>query len=295
LLGQQHSRGELIVSSKTRNFLIAVAVGIAALLLNQYYVTSQINASGPGDEAVIIRTKKPMPAGTKLSAALIENKRVPKIYVPQLAIRPSNLDAYLGQEVAVDVPGGDYLLETYFSTRAIVGAKLSEQVVNADSRAVTIPVDEINSLSRSLVAGDRIDIVYTFQVPGAPGKMSVMFMQNVPVITTGSYSPSDQELGTKSGAAKRYATVTLMLPVRDAVRLNYARQAGQISILLRSDKDSTVADIPAITGIKDILAVTDRQLVDEAVKKTGVSVEASDQLKEQFRQILEAQRKNQGK
>ena len=74
-----------------------------------------------------------------------------------------------------------------------------------------------------------IDIVYSFMVPSVGQKMSVVLLQNVLVIATGSYQSSDRALAMEREGA--YSTITLKLSIRDAQRLGYAQQTGNIQIL----------------------------------------------------------------
>lgn len=280
-------------SPKTKLLLGALAVFVILAMLTKYWLDSELEQARPRDFVSVFRVKNKgaIPAGTVITRALVEQIRVPRNYAPVSAVRPDQLAAIEGLKTNVDIQSGDYLLDTYFDSHSSSGKKLSEQVSGENSaRAVTIPVDEINSLSRSIVAGDRIDIVFTFNPPNSAHKMSTMFMQNVLVLTTGSYSAADQDMGGSSGNAKRYATITLLLNVRDAIRLNYARQAGQINVLLRSNSDTSVVDVSAVTSVKDLLSAGDRTVVEETLKKDAPSPEMADKLREQFKEIIEAQR-----
>lgn len=276
------------MESKTKQLVIALVVGAAALMGNKLYLDSERDALLPKNLEKVVRTKKSIPAGTVLSQGLVEMVQVPKAYVPRSAVRWTDLPTFLGQQVSYDLPATDYLLESSFSARTVAGNRLSEQIEGENARAVTIPVDDINSLSRSIAAGDRVDIVYTFSVAGTAQKMSVVFLQNVAVIATGSYSAAEQEGSARASA--RYGTITLKLSARDAVRLNYARQSGQINVMLRNAKDTAALDLDAITNVKDLLSAGDRERVEAAIKAGQPAGEMADRLKEQFREILEAQR-----
>lgn len=285
------------MDSKRKHLVIAIVVGSIALLGNKWYMNQQIDQLRPKRITSIVRTKKPIPAGSILSAALVEKKDIPENYAPKSAVKWKDLQGWLGQEVGVDIPAEDPVLESYFTSRGSVGYKLSEQIggENKNTRAITMSVDEINSLSRSLVTGDHIDILFTFSVPGLQQKVSTVFLRDVPIIATGSYNAAEQELGSRGGGGKKYGTVTLRLPAVDAMRLNYARQVGQIGVLLRNDKDNAAIDLPPIANVMDLLPANEKEMIDGLLKQKQPSADQSEKLREQFKEIIENQRKQSGR
>lgn len=277
----------------SKQLLIAIGLGALAMMLNQYYLTTQAELFDPGRKVSVVLAKKELSEGTMLTTSLMERKSIPERYVPKGSIRdPKEVE---GQELGVKIQSGDYILWNDISGRRIVGRRLSEQVDPKDgTRAITIPVDEMNSLSRSLTNGDRIDIVFTFNAPGVSQKVSVLLMQNVQIINTGSYSVAEQERG-ESGAGKKYGAVTLKLSAQDALRLNYARQNGQISVLLRNSQDNGALDVKPITSIEDVLSASEKESVTALSQKVQVSPDSMDKLREQFKGIIEAQKKQAGR
>ena len=273
----------------SKQLLIAIGLGALAMMLNQYYLTTQAELFDPGRKVQVVLAKKELAEGTMLTSAVMERKSIPERYAPKGSIRdPKEVE---GQELGARVQAGDYIVENDISGRKLVGRRLSDQVDPKDgTRAITIPVDEMNSLSRSLTNGDRIDILLTFNAPGVSQKISVLLMQNVQIINTGSYSVAEQERG-ESGAGKKYGSVTLKLSAQDALRLNYARQNGQISILLRNSTDNGALDIKPITSIEDVLSASEKESVVSMSQKVQVSPDSMDKLREQFKGIIEAQKK----
>lgn len=277
------------MNKKQKQILVALGVGALALLGNKLYLDAEREALLPQNSLTVVTTKESIRAGTRLANSMIKEAKVPSKYLPKTAIRWSERDNYIGQEVSVDVPSSEYVLQTYFLERATVGQTLSAQISGDNMRAITIPVDELNSLSRSIVAGDKIDIIFTFSVPSISAKVSAILLQNVSVISTGSYSVAEQELGTRGGQSDRYSSLTLLLNADDAFRLNYARQLGAINVVLRNSSDSGQLDLVPVSGYIDLLSASDREKVEKAVvahsKFTDpTQSEFKDQLKEIFKQ-----------
>lgn len=282
--------------SKGKQLVIALLVGAIALFGNQTYLKSRISELIPKNYATVVRAKSRIQAGTRLTSSMIEPTKVPEKYLPKARIRWVNKDSLIGQELGVDVLKGDYILDSYFTVGGNIGRTLSQQLADDNSRAIALPVDETNSLARSVVAGDRIDIVFTFNMSLINQKVSLPLMQNVLVLATGSYSQVEQELGTGAARGKRYNSLTLKLPPEDALRLNYARQVGKISILLRNVQNTELADASPIAGVSDLLTGDQREQLAKLVEREGVNQGTSqDRIKQQLSALLELQRQQQSR
>ena len=277
----------------SKQLLIALGLGTLAMVLNQYYLSTQADLMDPGKKIPVVLAKKALKEGTMLTSAVMEKKLIPERYAPKGSVAdPKDID---GQELGVKVDSGDYILWNDIAGRRLVGNRLSEQVEAKDgTRAITIPVDELNSLSRSLMNGDRIDIIYTFNAPGVSQRLSVVLLQNVPIIATGSYSVAEQERG-EFGGGKKYGSVTLKVSAQDAMRLNYARQNGQISVLLRNSQDSGVLDVKPITSVQDVLSPSEKIALQSISQSATASPDTMDKLRDQFKEIIEAQKKQSGR
>jgi len=282
---------------KRKQLLIAVVVFILALLGNRWYITTQVDQVKDRAYVTVVKAKKNLDAGTVLSAGAIESVRVPEQFAPKSRIKWDERDTYLQQPLITKVVGGDYILDTSFGKSTNVGRTLSQQLEGEDFRAITLNVDELNSFSRSITNGDRIDILFTFSAPPIKQKITTILLQNVPVVSTGGYSAASQELG-ENGRGGRYNTITLKLPSQDAVRLTYARQMGQISLLLRSNRDNKSLDMPPLSGVQDVLSASDKVLIENLMKEaernlmgTSLSPDEQSRLREQARNALEQQRK----
>ena len=196
------------MESKRKQLLFAVIIGIVAVFLNMAYIQSRVDEVTPKQPISVIVAKQPIQAGTALTKSLVKTVRVPKDFVPKVALSEGDLDANLGNELMVDVQSGDYVLDSYFRVKKAVGTRLSDQV-GENLRAISLPVDQNDSFAGSIVTGDKIDLLFTFAIPGSGQTMTTTLLQNVQVIATGSYSVTEQELGEKGGKAKRYNSCLL--------------------------------------------------------------------------------------
>lgn len=182
----------------------------------------------------VVVAKTGLPRGSVISSETVAVRAVPKEWAHSGSITPDQFSRAEGSALAHPAgPGEPILWAQLVGQRApTFSARLSN-----GQRAVTVPVDEISSLSGMVEPGDRIDVV----VSARHGKRSYTFtlLQNVPVLATGtrvSHEERDPE-----GRARSFSTITLDATPEDAKRIIAARELGRVTALLRAPGD--LADI----------------------------------------------------
>jgi pilus assembly protein CpaB len=110
-------------------------------------------------------------------------------------------------------------------------------------RAVSIRVNDVNSVAGFVVPGTRVDVLTTFP-GGGQDSFSRVVLSNVPVLTANTRY--DQE-DAKQGKAIRSTVVTLMVSPMDAERLTLAQTEGQLMLTLRNPLDVTPTDSRGVT------------------------------------------------
>ena len=278
---------------KQKQLLLALAIGALVFFGNKTYLDARVSELSPKKYVGVVRAKTRLRSGSRLSMGMLEQAKVPENFVPKASVRWNDRDSLVGEELNVDVLKGDYILNSYFAVGGSVGRTLSQQLSGENFRAITIPVDDVNSLARSIVSGDRIDISITFTMPVLNQKVSTTLLQNVLVLSTGQYSQVAQELGQRGGRNGRYNSLTLKLGVEDAMRLNYARQIGKIGILLRSPTDDALAQVSPIGSVADLLSAADKQAIADIASRLRVrgDGEANERMRKQIATLLEMQRR----
>lgn len=288
---------------KQRQLLVAVVVFLLVAFVSYSYVQGIREEGMTRSYRWVAVAKQGIKSGDKLTRPFVGIEKVPEKYVPKAAVADvskanveNELGDLVGQELNVNVINGDYLMRSYFGERQAVAGKLSGLIPDANLRAINLPVDETNSLARSITPGDKIDILFTFQIAGLSSKISTVLLQNVQVISTGSYSVAERELGAEGNErSRRYSSLTLLLPNQDAVRLSYARQMGSVSIMLRRPSDAEVPMYQPILGIEDILPAAERDRVQAVLAKkeaAAQSLMADDKYKEQIRQMMDQKKQS---
>lgn len=278
---------------KRKQLIIALVIGALAFFGNKTYLDARVSELSPKKYIAVVRAKTRLRAGTRLAMGMLEQAKVPGNFIPKASVKWSDRGSLVGEELSVDVLKGDYLLNSYFTVSGSVGRTLSQQLSGENFRAITLPVDEVNSLARSIVTGDRIDISLTFMMPVINQKVATTLLQNVLVLATGQYSQVDQELGQRGGRKGRYNSLTLKLSIEDAMRLNYARQVGKLGVLLRSPTDDAIANVAPIGSIVELLSPADKEaivsLAARVKSKGGDEVDA--RMRKQIATLLEMQRR----
>lgn len=118
-------------------------------------------------------------------------------------------------------------------------------------RAITLPVDQVNSLSGLLQPGDLIDLYVSFD--HRRKRLTAPLLQGVLVLATGRETRAN-EAGAEESA---YSTVTLDAAPEDVVKLVAARQAGTLNAILRhpgdarADRRAARVDLAALLGVGD--------------------------------------------
>lgn len=170
-------------------------------------------------------------AGAVVDADTAAVREIPVAWLPRDAVLPEDFGAAEGARLARALPRGEVLLWSHLA--AARQQSFSSQLA-AGRRAVTIAVDEINSLSGMLEPGDVIDLYVSFEHEGR--RVTAPLLANVRVLATGR-----QHDGLADGAERGFATLTLDAAPEDAVRLVAARQQGSIAAMLRHPGDASPA------------------------------------------------------
>lgn len=213
--------------------LLALSAGGLAAWLAQRYVNTEIADRRASLEAryaptrVLVATGD-LPAGTLLSNATVAAREVPAEFLHRDALRADEWAGLQGRSARHDLTAGAPILRSHLLGQN--GHRFAN-LIDRGQRALTIPVDQLSSISGMLVPGDHIDILMTLRQTEQP----VMFplIRNTEVIATGERTDMlNQEPG-------RYNTVTIAATPELAARIIYAQEVGSLRVVLRNPDDET--------------------------------------------------------
>ncbi|GIZ52347.1 Flp pilus assembly protein CpaB [Noviherbaspirillum aridicola] len=209
----------------------AIGIGLVAALIAYSYLSRQIaeiEARAKGKTVPVIVAKRDLNKGTPLTSETVAIRNVPVDYAHSVAVTPEQFGNLNGQALAYPMKAGEMVIWGLVEGRKT--PTFSARVASG-RRAMTVPVDEINSISGMLEPGDLIDLIVT--IDRKSKKATLPLMQGVQVMATGQRSVDDP----KSGEKRSYSTVTLDTTAEQAQNIIIAREAGKLTALLRNPND----------------------------------------------------------
>lgn len=217
---------------------VALGIGLLAALAARNYLANQmdaIEAKDRGSKVNVIVAKRDLKRGEKVSSESVAVRPIPLDYAHSSAVTPNDFDRVEGQSLAFPVKAGEMVLWSLIEGKKVPTFSAR---VEAGHRAITVPVDEINSISGLLEPGDAIDLILT--VDRKSKKLTFPLLHSVQVLATGQRSVDDP----KSGERRLYSTVTLDTTPEQAQNVVIARDAGKLTALLRNPQDKVATTTP---------------------------------------------------
>ncbi|VCU71578.1 SAF domain protein [Pigmentiphaga humi] len=231
---------------------VALAAGGAAAWLSQRHIQARIDAieaEGRASRTQVVVAARDLEPGMRVSAESAAVRELARDWLPADFIDPSRFHEIEGAALAQHVRAGAPLLPAHLENERQALAQRLEQ----GRRAVTIPVDEISSVSGLLEPGDLIDLYVSLEHRGK--RVTVPLLQKMRVLATGHRT----EIPGGGAEAMRggFSTVTLDATPEEAVKLIAAREGGVVTAMLRRPGDGSPApaqasgDLPAMLGLKE--------------------------------------------
>lgn len=162
----------------------AVAVGLVAALLSGLYLKSReaaIRAALEGDEVrevTVVVASRNLPRGSVVSAENFAVRRVPEKFVHEDAVFPNEFERYEGRSIIAAVGAGKTLLKTFMDDTFPVDFS---DVIPKGRRAMTVSVDEVNSVAGFIRPGNHIDVFVNIPF-NASGFDASLLTQGLPAL-----------------------------------------------------------------------------------------------------------------
>jgi pilus assembly protein CpaB len=226
---------------------LALVIGVIAALAAHRFLSARIDAIEARSRTAMVEVvvaRKDLPKGEEIGPGNVALRPIPRDYAHSNALTNDSFGSAVGRKLAYNIKGGEMLLSSMLE--ASRPATFSGRV-GIGWRAMTVAVDEINSISGLLEPGDVIDLIASLERKG--NKLTIPMLQGVQVIATGQRLVDDPVTGER----KQYATVTLNVTPSQATTLIAARDGGKITALLRNPGDRQAApgdalDMNALLG-----------------------------------------------
>ncbi len=233
-------------------FGVAAVLGLGAALLAMRYLNqrvAEIEAHGKQAMRKVVVAKQDLQKGAVLNPDTVAVREVPAEWAHSGAISPAQFDRAANAVLAYPAMKGEAIL--WAQLEGEKAPSFSARLVQG-RRAVTVPVDEVSSLSGMLEPGDLIDIVVSVRKENR--SITFALLQSVTVLAAGTRVTPKPE--ADAARARSFTTVTLETTPEDAKRIIAAREVGKITALLRAPGDTAEisrkkSDAFALLGLSD--------------------------------------------
>ena len=250
----------------------AVLLGLASMLLFKSYLAAKEQAavadavarSAGGVTVEVIAASKDIPKGAVLGVENLSKRSILMDLMNEEMLPVSDFGRIEGLKSTRLIKAGLPLR----SSDVLEKPKGFSEMLEPGLRAITIEVDDNNSIAQMVKPGNIMDLFVI--VPDlndtAGGSRVVLVLQKVKVLATGQkVNASQPGANTESGLAAnlgigqakefRYTTFTFEVTPQDAGRIALAQQMGKIRAILRGTEDVTKITM-ANVNTKGILDVT---------------------------------------
>ncbi len=222
-------------------FIVALVFGALAVYGTSGYISERLEVEKARLQpqrqmAEVVVAKRDLERGERIGPENMAVRSVPIEYLPGSAIRPERFEQHAGARLALPMRSGEPLLAT-----ALIGADTGafSTRIRQGIRAMSISVDEVNSVSGMLQPGDRIDLLFSVRPPllagvSAPSEVTTTLMQDLAVLATGrQVRPGSDE----AGPGRHFTTITVEVTPEQAQKLIVAQRAGKLTAMLRHPDD----------------------------------------------------------
>ncbi len=254
----RHARDRLLRHRGLMLLAIALAFGSLAALGARGYIAERVEAEKvrlqPRQAMVeVVVARRDLERGELVVPENMAVREVPADVLPGTVVRPDRFERHLGARLEQPMRGGEPLLEGAMAG-ADAGAFSSR--IRQGIRAMSILVDEVNSVSGMLQPGDRIDLLFSVRPPVSAGQppaqeVTTTLMQDLAVLATGRQvrAAADDGSGTR-----HFTAITVEVSPEQAQQLIVAQRTGKLTAMLRHPDDrqplgAHVLDLNGLLGI----------------------------------------------
>jgi len=240
---------------------LAVILGVVAALASRMWLqTKETELEERVQNVAIVVAKENLPQGQPLRRAGMTYDLVPKSSVVAGMIPAGDARLHEGKILLRSIRKGEPIFKSFLDTD--LGAQVTQKsLVNEKMRALTLRVDQVDSVSYMIRPGDYIDIFATFDITTAVSSRTaagsttsgstsgrvvrtLCLMEAVKVIAVDN-RPID--VAATDRTHTQYRTLTLEVDPVSAGRLINAKQQGTIQFVLRARRDQE----PALAKYKE--------------------------------------------
>jgi len=220
---------------KVLMLLVSILAGAVGVQQSKKHIDSQIQKLSDKPEPIenmrqVVVPTRALSQGEIVQAHDLSLREIPERYTDSNSVTADHYQLAVGQRIDFDVDEGRALLWAHLAGG--VSPTFSGSV-REGLRALTVRVDDVNSLSGFLQPGDKVDLLLSH---GLGAELSVVpIIQRLEVIATGNQTHVDK---TGNSLPRNFSTITVHVRPDDAQKLTLAQQVGKLTAVLRNPRDS---------------------------------------------------------
>jgi len=227
--------------------LVATYLAVGYLKSREKRIEAELAERAKGGPTVaVVVPSVDVARGTVVSGKHFVSRNIPADLVYGDMITVDQYDSVSGRRLLRAVERGRPLRRAdVFTERP---ADFSD-VIPEGKRALTIDIDELNSIAQMLRPGNYVDLYLIAASHGGAGGGQEVYplLDHVKVVATGQELQSDTSAAEGEGVAaarqQQYSNITVEVTPEDAARIALAQQSGRIRAALRNPKDEEESEI----------------------------------------------------
>lgn len=215
-----------------------------------------------------------LPAGSVINNTTMAVRAVPREYVNSDILTPDQFNSIQGAILIKDLEHGKMLSQEYIDLKI---PKDFSGTIQVGHRAITIQVDEMNSIAGMIRPGNTIDLftrISAGSIPGlsssGEGEVVIPVLEDVLVLATDKISarPNEDEFNNLDSRDRQrvYNSLTLEVTPREAGLIAIAESRGNLIAALRNSND-TGGILFTKVGLADLVAHSGEMLEDAVSKQ----------------------------
>lgn len=221
----------------------------------------------------VVVASRDLPTGSVINSSTMSVRHVPKAYVNSDIFTPNQFESIQGAILIKPLQQGKMLAQDYIDLKI---PKDFSGTIQSGHRAITIQVDEINSISGMIRPGNFIDLFTRMSLgkssrnsSTSSGEAIIPVLEDVLVLATDKHSarPNEDEFKHLSADDRRraYNTLTLEVTPKEAALVAIAESRGELISILRNSSDTGGILFSQVT-LTDLLAHSG-EMLESAINK----------------------------
>jgi pilus assembly protein CpaB len=221
---------------------VAVGCGLVAMIGVQQAMSKP--SAAKMEMVQVLEALADIDPGVTLTEENVAFKEIPKAAASEDAV--TTIEEYQKRSLTVAVLKGERILKGKLSAPGVSGK--STQIPKGKT-VVTINVDETQTASNMMKAGDFVDVNVTYdaRTPNGVQTKTMTLLERVVVFAIGDLTKNDMARKTADNQSVKARQVSLIINYEEANSLVLAERKGQLRLLWRNPTDMELHTTKAIT------------------------------------------------